>query len=61
MCTKEYRPVCADVDTGVRCVTEPCPSTEKRQFGNGCMACADAKVLGYFPVSCDELGARPAE
>ncbi len=61
MCTKEYRPVCADVDTGVRCITEPCPSTEKRQFGNGCMACAEAKVVGYFPVSCEELSSRATE
>lgn len=59
-CTKEFRPVCADVDTGVRCVTTPCPSTERRTYGNSCMACADPKVLGYFPRSCDELNTESA-
>jgi len=30
MCTKEYRPVCADVDTKVRCVKAPCPSNVRK-------------------------------
>lgn len=56
VCTKEYRPVCGVVDTGVRCITTPCDSTEQRTFGNACMACADAKTQGYWPVACDALG-----
>lgn len=56
MCTKEYRPVCGVVDTGVRCITTPCDSTEQRNFGNACMACAEAKTTGYWPVACEELG-----
>jgi len=52
MCTKEYHPVCASVDTGVRCVTTPCPSMTKKTYGNACTACADAKVAGYVPGAC---------
>lgn len=53
-CTREYRPVCGKVDTGVRCVTEPCPSTELKTYGNACTACADTKVFGYWPNACPE-------
>lgn len=52
MCTREYRPVCADVDTGIRCIKAPCPSIEKKTYANGCTACADAKVAGYRPGAC---------
>lgn len=55
-CTREYRPVCAEVDNGVRCVTTPCDSTDQKEFPNGCTACADAKTTGYWPVACAELG-----
>ena len=54
MCTREYRPVCAWVDTGVRCVTEPCDSTEWRTYSNGCTACADARVVGHREGACSE-------
>jgi hypothetical protein len=56
MCTKEYRPVCGEVDNGVRCVTTPCPSTDKKNFGNACTACADPKTIGHWPVRCEDLG-----
>lgn len=52
MCTKEYRPVCADVDTGIRCIRAPCPSIEKKTYGNACSACADPKVIGHRPGPC---------
>jgi len=52
MCTKEYRPVCATRDTGVRCVTTPCPSTELVTKGNACTACADEKVFSYIEGAC---------
>lgn len=52
MCTKIYKPVCATRDTGVRCVTTPCPSTEVRTYGNDCTACADEKVIGYVHGEC---------
>lgn len=56
MCTKEYRPVCAEIDNGVRCITTPCDSTDQRNFGNACMACADPAVTGHWPVACEALG-----
>lgn len=54
MCTREYRPVCASRDTGVRCVTTPCPSTEWRTYGNACDACSDKAVYGYREGACKE-------
>lgn len=52
MCTRQYLPVCATRDSGVRCVTTPCPSREQKTYGNGCEACADKKVLGYIANAC---------
>ena len=52
MCTQEYRPVCADRDTGVRCVTTPCPSTEQVTYSNACTACSDPKVMRHRPGAC---------
>jgi len=52
ICTKEYRPVCATRDTGVRCVTTPCPSTELVTKGNACTACADEKVSSFVLGAC---------
>jgi hypothetical protein len=52
MCTREYLPVCASRDTGVRCVKEPCPSSEWKTYGNACDACSDAKVIGYIKGAC---------
>ena len=52
MCTREYRPVCATRDTGVRCVTTPCPSTEQVTKSNACTACADEKVFSYTEAAC---------
>lgn len=52
MCTKIYRPVCAEVDTGIRCVRAPCPSIEQKTYASDCTACADAKVVGHRPGAC---------
>lgn len=52
VCTMDYRPVCATRDTGVRCVTAPCPSSELKTFSNACTACADPKVISYTPDEC---------
>ena len=55
MCTRDYRPVCALRDSGIRCVTTPCPSTEWKTYSNGCSACADSEVQGYRPGTCEEM------
>jgi hypothetical protein len=54
MCTMDYRPVCAQRDTGIRCVTTPCPSSEWKTYSNGCSACSDPNVSGYRGGSCDD-------
>lgn len=52
ICTMQYMPVCATLDTGIRCVTTPCPSQTTKTFGNGCNACADSRALGYTDGAC---------
>jgi hypothetical protein len=52
VCTMDYRPVCATRDTGIRCITTPCPSSEQKTYSNACSACADAKVIGHIPDEC---------
>jgi hypothetical protein len=56
MCTQNFDPVCADVDTGVRCIKAPCPAAERKTFSNACMACKEAKVMGYRKGSCEGGG-----
>ena len=51
-CAQIYRPVCALRDTGIRCVTTPCDSTEWKTYSNGCSACGDEKVFGYNNGEC---------
>ncbi len=53
-CTKEYDPVCAEVDTGIRCVTTPCPSTEWKTYSNACVACSNPTTLGWKEGACEE-------
>ena len=52
ICTRDYRPVCAQVDTGKRCVTVPCDSSVNETRGNACSACGDPKVIGYRAGAC---------
>ncbi|HRJ54001.1 MAG TPA: hypothetical protein PLE99_14680 [Candidatus Thiothrix moscowensis] len=52
ICYEIYAPVCASKDTGIRCVTTPCPSEEQVMFSNDCTACADPKVRGYVAGQC---------
>ncbi|MEX1668258.1 hypothetical protein AB4876_04995 [Zhongshania guokunii] len=56
MCTREYKPVCGHVDTGIRCVTTPCPSKRHQTYGNACSACADEKVMGFELGDCASYG-----
>lgn len=61
MCTREYRPVCAVRDTGIRCITTPCDSTEEKTYGNACDACSDPKVHGHRPGECPAAPAADGE
>jgi len=54
ICTREYNPVCATKNTGVVCVTTPCPSTEEKTYSTGCTACADPKVIKYKQGQCGQ-------
>lgn len=54
ICTQDYRPVCAQRDNGVRCVTTPCDSTDSKTFSNGCTACSDRLVFTYVDGACVE-------
>lgn len=51
MCTREFRPVCAEMV--VYCIQAPCPA-EYRTFANGCEACSRDGVVGYVPGPCGE-------
>jgi hypothetical protein len=51
-CTAQYDPVCATRDTGLRCITAPCPSSEQKTMGNACTACSDPKVSGWVKGEC---------
>lgn len=52
-CTAQYDPVCGEVDTGIRCITTPCPSPEKKTFGNACEL-AQAKATFLYRGVCIE-------
>jgi hypothetical protein len=51
-CNLDYKPVCAEVDTGVRCITAPCPSSERKTFSSACKACRDPKAGAYVSGRC---------
>lgn len=57
MCPDVYQPVCAERDTGVRCVMAPCAgATEMKNYSNACYACADLDVYGYYGEgACEDL------
>jgi len=52
ICTQEYNPVCATKNSGIICVTTPCPSIEEKTYATGCMACADPKLIKYKQGKC---------
>jgi hypothetical protein len=53
-CADIYQPVCAVRDTGVRCITTPCDSTEEVEYGNACEACSDPDVISYTEGRCEQ-------
>jgi hypothetical protein len=52
-CIEIFQPVCAERDTGIRCITANCQSTEKVEYANSCKACADKSVIGYSSDRCE--------
>ena len=46
-CTLQYAPVCGQKDTGIRCVTTPCPSKEIKTYGNLCQLNVDKAEYLY--------------
>ncbi len=52
LCTMDYRPVCALRDTGLRCITTPCPTTEWKTYSNACSACSEPDIIGYKHGEC---------
>ena len=52
VCTQIYDPVCATRDTGVRCITTPCPSSEQKTMASSCSACSDPKVMSNVKGEC---------
>jgi hypothetical protein len=53
ICTQDYLPVCGLRDTGIRCVTTPCDSSEWKTYSNACTACSDPSVERYRPGACE--------
>jgi len=42
ICTREYRPVCANLSDG-----------STKTYATGCTACSDPKVSGYRDLACE--------
>ncbi len=61
ICYEVYQPVCAVRDTGVRCITTPCPSTEKMTYPNDCKACSDPTVHGFQRGDCNAINTTGLE
>jgi hypothetical protein len=52
MCTREYQPVCAKKDTGIRCIKAPCPSIQRVTYANDCTACSDLNIASFKAGAC---------
>lgn len=61
ICYEVRQPVCAVRDTGIRCVTTPCPSTERVTYSNDCKACADTAVHGFQRGDCNSTNTTGLE
>lgn len=60
VCTAQYDPVCAAKQTGIVCVTTPCPTEEYATYSNAC----EASVAGsryLFQGECGALEGKPVE
>lgn len=52
-CTREYNPVCAMKDNGLRCITSPCQSEDAVTESTSCTACSDQTISGHYPGPCE--------
>ena len=59
-CDQRYNPVCASLDTGIQCVTTPCPTNVYKTYGNRCSADA-AKSPVLFDGECGKLEGEPVD
>ncbi len=59
-CADTNNSVCAVVNTGIVCVTSPCPSQVFKTFGNRCLA-EKAKALVAFEGHCSNYEGQPTE
>lgn len=60
LCTLQYDPVCAAKNTGIQCVTTPCPTEVYETYGNQCSAEAEgSRVL--FSGECGDKEGQPVE
>lgn len=57
-CDQRYNPVCAAFDTGIQCVTTPCPTEVYKTYGNRCHAEADKSAV-LFDGECGKLEGEP--
>ena len=51
-CIEIYQPVCGAIDTGIRCITQPCDNLEFKTYSNPCFACSDEDVAYYVEGEC---------
>lgn len=55
-CPNLYAPVCGEIDTGVRCIKAPCPTTQQQTFSNTCVANkAGANILYSGECNDDDV------
>lgn len=59
ICPMHYAPVCGRIDTGIRCITTPCDSTEDITYGNSCMLQGSGAEFLYEGECKDETPLPP--
>jgi len=59
VCTPRYSGICANFDTGMRCIKAPCSGASIWiDYENECEACRVIQISGFYNKSCQEV---PAE
>ena len=59
-CPEIYSPVCALIDTGIRCIMAPCPVDKYETRPNSCQARISNNLYGYLPGVCSgEIDENP--